>query len=233
MVAECIRCHEERKIYARGWCHRCYRAEYRKTHLEEERAYNRANYHRHAEQYKANNRAWREANPEKVRAWYEANAEMERERKKKWLVAHPGYYESWRQTNPTYNSVYYHANKEREIERHRIWRLNNLEYVRERHRVWFQVHPEARQVLQQRRRARKMGLPKTLTREQWIAIKSAYKQCCAYCGKKPKFLTQDHVVPISKGGGTVADNIVPACKSCNSKKRDKIILDAPPLRLLL
>lgn len=44
---------------------------------------------------------------------------------------------------------------------------------------------------------------------------------CAYCGrtmKKGERLTRDHLVPIVEGGTTTQDNIVPACKSCNSSK---------------
>jgi 5-methylcytosine-specific restriction endonuclease McrA len=44
---------------------------------------------------------------------------------------------------------------------------------------------------------------------------------CAYCGSTPrknKRLTKDHLEPISQGGGTIPENIVPACFSCNSSK---------------
>lgn len=47
---------------------------------------------------------------------------------------------------------------------------------------------------------------------------------CAYCGHTPKTrherLTMDHLVPVSRGGTTTGDNIVPACSSCNSSKND-------------
>ncbi len=44
---------------------------------------------------------------------------------------------------------------------------------------------------------------------------------CYYCGKKfkPAELTMDHLVPIVRGGKSVAGNIVPACKDCNNKKK--------------
>jgi len=43
---------------------------------------------------------------------------------------------------------------------------------------------------------------------------------CQYCSKshKTQNLTFDHVIPRSRGGGTSWDNIVTACKPCNTKK---------------
>jgi len=43
---------------------------------------------------------------------------------------------------------------------------------------------------------------------------------CIYCGMDISFLesTEDHVVPLSRGGGRGVDNIVLACKPCNTNK---------------
>mgnify|MGYP004417318093 CR=1 FL=1 len=109
-------------------------------------------------------------------------------------------------------------------ELHRASHLANTKLYRE-------THPEVGRTLGRRRRAREAGVLSTLTSEQWNAVKVAYKQRCAYCGKKT-VLTQDHVVPISKGGTHTIDNVVPACKSCNSKKHTKI-LESPPVKRLL
>jgi 5-methylcytosine-specific restriction endonuclease McrA len=56
-----------------------------------------------------------------------------------------------------------------------------------------------------------------LTRQDWDNLIKEYKGACAYCGRISK-LTQDHVIPISKGGKHIRDNVVPACFSCNRKK---------------
>ena len=69
-----------------------------------------------------------------------------------------------------------------------------------------------------RRAASDCGLP--LTRDQWLQICSDHNNACAYCGSSPDVLEQDHVVAISKGGAHTASNVVPACKPCNSSKRD-------------
>lgn len=50
---------------------------------------------------------------------------------------------------------------------------------------------------------------------------------CQYCGKQHKTheLTFDHVVPRSKGGRTNWENIVAACRCCNTKKGNNIPRD--------
>jgi CRISPR/Cas system Type II protein with McrA/HNH and RuvC-like nuclease domain len=44
---------------------------------------------------------------------------------------------------------------------------------------------------------------------------------CVYCGSSNvRTLTLDHVIPQSKGGKDSWDNLVTACRSCNSEKAD-------------
>lgn len=59
----------------------------------------------------------------------------------------------------------------------------------------------------------------TLTTAQWEQIKDAYKHQCAYCEAPSQAM--DHVMPLSLGGTHTADNVVPACHSCNSSKGAK------------
>jgi 5-methylcytosine-specific restriction endonuclease McrA len=61
------------------------------------------------------------------------------------------------------------------------------------------------------------------TVEQWESKKEEYFYRCAYCNKKTK-LTADHVVPIFTGGIHDINNIVPACKNCNSSKQARSLL---------
>jgi len=49
-----------------------------------------------------------------------------------------------------------------------------------------------------------------------VFIRDNFK--CVYCGKKPGFLTLDHVKPVSRGGKSTFENCVAACKDCNNKK---------------
>lgn len=62
------------------------------------------------------------------------------------------------------------------------------------------------------------------TPKEWGALLKKCGHTCHYCGERragPRGrLTKDHRVPITRGGSDAIDNIVPACKSCNSKKGD-------------
>lgn len=74
----------------------------------------------------------------------------------------------------------------------------------------------------QRRRARKAGAEGFHTKEQfWELCKLAEYRCLA-C-KKEKPLTEDHIVPLSKGGSDWIENIQPLCFSCNSRKSTKTV----------
>jgi len=61
-----------------------------------------------------------------------------------------------------------------------------------------------------------------VTAEDWLEIVRLHKNRCHYC-KRRRTLTIDHVMPLSKGGLHVKENIVPACKTCNSTKKDRLI----------
>ena len=44
------------------------------------------------------------------------------------------------------------------------------------------------------------------------------KFTCQYCGKQTKLLTLDHIVPRSRGGTHVWENVASACIPCNHRK---------------
>lgn len=60
-----------------------------------------------------------------------------------------------------------------------------------------------------------------LTADEWDAILLRFDNSCAYCGKKGVTMSHDHVIPIKQGGKHEASNIVPACMSCNSRKKGR------------
>jgi Predicted transcriptional regulator with C-terminal CBS domains len=61
----------------------------------------------------------------------------------------------------------------------------------------------------------------TVSPQEWLAVKDAYHHACAYCAKTQKRLVQDHVIPLDHEGPHAVHNVVPACRSCNSKKGNR------------
>ena len=49
---------------------------------------------------------------------------------------------------------------------------------------------------------------------------------CVYCGTTSGRLTLDHVIPRSKGGESVWENVVTACAPCNLRKGDRLLEDS-------
>lgn len=58
------------------------------------------------------------------------------------------------------------------------------------------------------------------TLREWDILVAKLKGKCGYCGQR-KPLTVDHKIPLSRGGGNTIDNIMPACLSCNTRKRNR------------
>ena len=144
-----------------------------------------------------------------------------------------------------YMKIYREKNKEYRKEYDKKWRKKNREYLNGCAKKYREENPERYMGCQNKykktekgkatnqrgnfkRRAKYKEVINNLTAEEWLNILRQYNFKCAYCGKdlfdlfiKPE---RDHVIPISKGGNNIKENIVPTCHSCNAKKSDKIII---------
>ena len=65
-----------------------------------------------------------------------------------------------------------------------------------------------------------------LRKTQWWKRKCAEGKCY-YCDNEflPGDLTMDHIVPVVRGGKSTKNNVVPACKECNSKKKHALPIE--------
>ena len=158
----------------------------------------RERYHRNRESILAKSRLYQKTHRPAIRAQRQRRVLTVQQQKSE---------KEWRK-------AYYNRHKKKIIAKNVSYHRTHPE-VRKR---WRQKHPEAALAHYQRRRAAKRGASCTLTRNQWRIIKETFKHCCAYCGKKGEKLTQDHITPLSKEGEHTMSNVVPACRSCNSKK---------------
>lgn len=91
------------------------------------------------------------------------------------------------------------------------------EKCNERSRSWRQRNPQAAKKYRRIRRQR-LGSG-TYTAAQWEQKVQAHGGNCYWC-KEPATdgLVVDHLIPLSRGGQNVIENVVPSCKPCNQSK---------------
>jgi 5-methylcytosine-specific restriction endonuclease McrA len=60
---------------------------------------------------------------------------------------------------------------------------------------------------------------------EWETLRKQYGYQCPIClRKEPEIkLTEDHIIPLSKGGSNYIENIQPLCLNCNIRKSAKLI----------
>ena len=172
--------------------------EYSEEVRAKRRAYSRAWYRRNRPHVMAYNRVYRATHRAQVlqnlQKKYHANAEHYRARQRA----------SYHRRRPQ-QQAYRQKNKARRLATQRAWTATHRE--------------QTRQYVKTRKALKRGASANTLSLAQWQEIKAAYGHRCVYCHRKMQRLTQDHLTPLKHGGAHVASNVVPACASCNSKKR--------------
>jgi hypothetical protein len=232
-----------------------YNHTYHAAHADERHAYNKTYAAEHADAIDARTKSYRAANPDKVKAWDQAkrdriNADpVKREAK---LAYDRHYSHTHRAKDNARQQAKYHedidtthtkakAKRERRREELLVYFRNYYEQTKEeRHPLKLKNaqdfrdrHPGYYNDVRKRRRAQKLGAPRNdLTRAEWEEIKAHYGYRCVYCDRQMQRLEQDHITPLSKGGSHTKQNVVPCCRSCNSKKHAGPVL-TPVQPLLL
>jgi hypothetical protein len=111
-------------------------------------------------------------------------------------------------------------------ERWRRYHSTHREQQRHKSVAYRRAHPIIVKMQSVLRKARKRGAKRnTLSPAQWLEILAVFRNRCAYCGCKSTHLEPDHITPVVDFGDTHEHNIVPACRTCNLKKRT-----GPPLK---
>lgn len=73
----------------------------------------------------------------------------------------------------------------------------------------------------QNTRSRRFGDIGRLGDDEWQMVLKSHNNACAICGAVEN-ISIDHIVPLSKGGTNTIDNVQPLCRSCNSRKGNRV-----------
>lgn len=145
-----------------------------------------------------------------------------------------GYYEVHRDERIAYWAVYREVNHERvnagvrayarrndrpsDPEYAHAWYLRNRSRLKPIRQLWRKANPEYNRAVLRSRRGAARDSECSLTAGEWEMSIMRFCGTCAYCGEPHEEVTQDHVIPLSKGGQHTRFNVVPACRRCNSRK---------------
>jgi len=164
-------------------------------------------------------KAWmeknKEANLERAKQWRIENPERNRQNKNAWNQAHP---EKARQRTQEWVK----ANPEKKRELNKQWDLAHPDKLRAKQRNWNKNNPQ--KVAQRNLRRRSRVLAKGIYAISAKEIFNLLNKSCFYCQSKDK-PSLDHVIPVSRDGSHSIGNLVTACRSCNSSKRDLTIME--------
>lgn len=101
------------------------------------------------------------------------------------------------------------------------WNRNNPERRREIRAAWKKRNREKVVAYENRRRAAKRNSGGAYTSEEWFALVEREGNCCSCCRRTDVKLQADHVIPLSRGGSNLIENIQPLCGDCNNWKFTK------------
>ena len=201
-VGVCAKCKETKTISARGLCSKCYDFVRRNEDISQYATLEKSI---SVKACSVCGEVKRIAAHDKCKkcydAWYTAQPHIRDRRKQR--DSQPEHIEARRRTD---------AKRDKTTKR----RLYKRRYSRE----YFQQHPEKRRRKALSRSA-ESGVECSLTPHHWYRLLAIFNNTCAYCGVSDTKLVQEHWIPLSKDGPYSADNIVPSCASCNSKKHTK------------
>lgn len=205
-------------------CKREYNKKYWEENKEKLRKQKAKYYQQNKDKFAERNKAYRDKNREELikygRNYYKENRERLLEQKKE-------YYEQNREKKLKYREKYYQVNKGNLIKYSRKYYQRNKDRIAEYNKDYYEKNKEKAFEYAIKRKHRIRKLPCSLTLSEWKDTKDYFDNRCAYCGSDEE-LTQEHFIPLSKGGEYTVNNIIPACRSCNCSKQDKCFFEWYP-----
>jgi hypothetical protein len=222
LMIKCPDCKKVKEICARSLCRPCYKLRWKNGTLDTLSKKDRKPTIKQQE-------AAAKHKKEYMRQYRLDNRDKLRKQNRDWVLANPDKMKemSRRHYTKNYEAIrngqrkFYYENREKAVESSRKYALANKEKLK-----------PLRARYQRIRSLRKLGVETDehtiLELHEYWRSKGINPKYCTYCDKyynKWKSSVGDHVVPISKGGPDVMENIVPCCGTCNSSKSGKILYE--------
>ncbi len=160
------------------------------------------------------------------RSYYERNKEKILQSSAEYTKLHP-------EIKKKSQTAYRQRNKEMENKRTLEYKRLHQSHYNELGKKWRKENPDRAKIDAERRRAALLGVGGSISETEWKELCSTYGNKCLWCDREDVPLTIDHIVPISKGGVNSIHNAQPLCKSCNSKKRVRVLDFRPFGRAIL
>lgn len=193
-------------------CDRERARQYRANDLDNKRAMARESYHRNK------NKDYNKKRVKRINTkHYSENREDRIKSAKEWNDNHKEHRSEYLKE---YRKTYEKVNADIIRKRKKLHRENNPEAYKQRRRNWVIKNPDRNKIIKQRRRSREKLVLCCFDIYDWQRCLDYFNNKCAYCGKDRK-LQQDHFIALEWGGEYTKNNIIPACKPCNSSKQEK------------
>ncbi len=167
--------------------------------------YQREYIEKNKEKIKISAKLYREKNREKIR---KSQKEYRKLFKEKLSENSNIYYKNKRDKIISKQKEYYKKNKDKTLEVNKKYRKKNKDKIK----IINAIFTHRRRTLERNKKF-------LLTKKDFKKIKDRDK-VCIYCGSK-KQLSYDHIIPLSKNGTSMFNNMVIACMPCNISKNDK------------
>ena len=151
---------------------------------------------------------------EYMHTYHERNRETMNERSRQ-------YYEEHKEEMDTRSHQYYATNRDTILEQHCNYHLKNRAEILDYHSQHYREHPEVSVAAHQNRRVQELSAEGSFTPKEFLDKCKMLGNRCMYCRRDDMPLGPDHAIPLSRRGSNNIDNIVPSCKSCNTRKNTK------------
>lgn len=175
---------------------------------------------------------WARKNRDKLRAacrrWGARHPERQKAATYRWrrrnLAKWNAYQRRWRQKNRERTNPILRTKRARIGDaynaKRRDYRRRNLAKLRAAARQYYWKNWEKKRIEHHAAVAKCKRAIGRFTRREWLELLAEYRYRCAYCNCpiNRKTASADHVTPLSRGGTSWIENIVPVCLSCNQRK---------------